>query len=77
MSLQAGKIKEFLSLDHDINFYYYYLIELQMGGFTRWQWYYNKTPQKNTHVTQNNTTGSNKIQHTKLYKKGKAILVSL
>jgi hypothetical protein len=30
-------------------YYYYYLIELKWG-FTRWQWYYNKTQHKNTHA---------------------------
>jgi hypothetical protein len=39
----------------------YYLIELQMG-FYPWQWYYNKTRHKNTHITQNNTLRSNKAQ---------------
>jgi hypothetical protein len=36
--------------------------------FTLWQWYYKKTKHTNTHVTQNNTTLSNKSQHTKPYK---------
>jgi hypothetical protein len=33
--------------------------------FTQWQWYYNKTQDTNTHVTQNNTPRSNRTLHTK------------
>jgi hypothetical protein len=46
------------------NYYYYYLIELQMG-FSWWQWYCNKTQHTNTYVAQNNTPRSNKTHHTR------------
>jgi hypothetical protein len=45
-----------------LKMYYYYLFELQMG-FTRLQWYYNKTQHKNTHITQNNTTLKQNTAH--------------
>jgi hypothetical protein len=32
-------------------------------GFTRWQWYYNKTQHTNTHITQNNTTLKQNTAH--------------
>jgi hypothetical protein len=44
------------------SYYHYYLIELEMG-FYPWQWHYNKTQHKNTHITQNNTTLKQIIVH--------------
>jgi hypothetical protein len=43
--------------------YYYYLIEIQMVFFTRWQWCNNNTQHKNTRITQNNTPCTYKTAH--------------
>jgi hypothetical protein len=42
---------------HSFVFYFYYLIELQMG-VAWWQCYCSKTRHKNIHITQNNTSHS-------------------